>query len=384
MYLSTNQLKKRRFPAAALALSTLSTGAIADPSSRWQTNLSPGVTELGQEVFDLHMLVVWICVAISVAVFGVLLYVLINHTKASGRTPATFHESTVVELMWTIVPALILIAIAVPATNTLIKLYDSSDSDVDILVTGYQWKWKYEYLSKDGGETFSFLSILSTPADQFEIGATAEKGENYLLEVDEPLVIPVNKKVRFLVTSADVLHAWWVPALSVKRDAVPGYINDAWTIPQKEGIYRGQCAELCGKDHGFMPIVVKVVSEKEYEEWVASKLSSSKADLTEKSLDELVASGEALYNKNCSGCHAVNGTGIPGVFPALKGSSIALGDVNAHIDVVVNGAPGTAMSAYGAQIKPDELAAIITYERNAWGNNTGDAVQASDIVNFNQ
>ena len=382
MYLSTHQHKKLRFPPAALALSALSTGALADPSSRWQTNLSPGVTEVGQEVFDLHMLVVWICVAISVAVFGVLLYVLINHRKSSGRTPATFHESTLVELLWTIVPAIILVAIAIPATSTLIKIYDSSESDVDILVTGYQWKWKYEYLSKDGGETFSYMSILSTPPEQ--IGNTANKTDNYLLEVDEPVVVPVNKKVRFLVTSADVIHSWWVPALSVKKDAVPGYINDAWTIPQKEGIYRGQCAELCGKDHGFMPIVVKVVSEKEYEEWVASKLSSSKVDLSERSLDELMASGEALYNKNCSGCHMVNGEGMNPIFPALKGSSIALGDVNAHIDVVVNGKPGTAMSGYGAQLKSDELAAIITFERNAWGNNTGDAVQASDIVNFSK
>lgn len=382
MYLRTNWLMKQSFRLAAFLLVYLSTNVAADPADRWQTNLSPGVTQLGQDTYDLHMIILWICVAIAVVVFGVMGYVLVAHRKSTGRTPATFHESTKIEIAWTIVPTLILILMVVPATKTMIDVYDTSEADLDIMITGYQWKWKYEYIDKEGGENFSYMSILSTPQEQ--INNTEPKGENYLLEVDEPLVIPVNKKTRFLLTAADVIHAWWVPALAVKKDAIPGFVNEAWTLPTEIGTYRGQCAELCGKNHGFMPIVVNVVSESDYTDWLASKKNSSKVDLSIKSKDEMMAIGKTLYDKNCAACHMPTGTGIPGVFPALKDSPIALGDVKEHIDIVVNGTPGTAMAAYGAQLKPDALAAIITYERNAWGNDTGDVVQASDITNFNQ
>ena len=373
---------KQTFRLAGFLLVYLSPSAWAKPGDRWEMNLSPGVTELGQEVYDLHMIILWICVAIAVVVFGIMGYVLVAHRKSTGRTPATFDESTKIEIAWTIVPTLILIAMVVPATQTMIKIYDTSEADLDIVITGYQWKWKYEYIDKEGGENFSYMSIMSTP--QAQIDNLKPKGENYLLEVDEPLVIPVNKKARFLITAADVIHAWWVPALSVKKDAIPGFVNESWTLPTEIGTYRGQCAELCGKDHGFMPIVVNVVSEEDYAVWLASKKNASKVDLSVKSKDELMASGQSLYEKNCAACHMANGAGIPGVFPALKDSPIALGDVNEHINIVVNGAPGTAMAAYGAQLKPDVLAAIITYERNAWGNDAGDTVQASDITNFNQ
>jgi len=380
MYLS-NWLKKPTFRPTAFMLSALSTNAIAAPTDRWEINLSPGVTALGQEVFDLHMIIFWICVVIGVVVFGIMGYVLIAHRKSTGRVPMTFHESTKVEIAWTIVPALILIVMVMPATKTMIKVYDTSEAELDVLITGYQWKWKYEYIDKDGGENYSFMSILSTP--QAQIDGTEPKGDNYLLEVDEPLVLPVDTKTRFLLTAADVIHAWWVPALAVKKDAVPGFINEAWATPTVIGTYRGQCAELCGKDHGFMPTVVEVVSKEDFKVWLASKKEGSIINVDEKlSLEDMMAKGKTAYDKNCAACHMVTGTGIPNVFPALAGSAIAIGDVKGHIDIVLNGKPGTAMGAYGAQLKADDLAAIITYERNAWGNDTGDVVQTLDIINF--
>jgi cytochrome c oxidase subunit 2 len=269
----------------------------------------------------------------------------------------------------------------VPATKTLIEIYDTDDSELDILITGYQWKWKYEYINPDG-DNVSFFSNLLT--DGAEIANTEEKGSNYLLEVDEAVVIPVNKKVRFLVTANDVLHAWWVPALAVKRDAIPGFINEAWTKATETGVYRGQCAELCGRNHGFMPIVVNVVEEPEYNAWLAEKQAAA-AEIKELmakdfSLDELVARGKNVYTSSCAACHGANGEG--GVGKAIAGSPIATGSMKEHMEVVVHGVPGTAMPAFGSQLNEVDLAAVITYQRNSFGNNMGDMLQPVDIYKF--
>jgi cytochrome c oxidase subunit 2 len=315
----------KRLATAALSLGALTTTlAHAADDKMSSVNMSPGVTEVGQSIFDLHMAILWICVVIGVVVFGVMFYSIIYHRKSRGVVPAQFHESTKVEIAWTVVPFLILIGIAVPATSTLLDIYDFEDAEMDILVTGYQWKWKYEYLAEDG-ENVAFFSNLST--SQSEIYNTAEKNDNYLLEVDEPVVIPVNTKVRFLVTANDVIHSWWVPELAVKKDAIPGFINETWTIAEEEGIYRGQCAELCGKDHGFMPIVVKVVSQEEYADWIAAKQAEA-AQVRELmaqtfTMDELMERGKSVYQRNCLACHGASGEG--GVGPAIAGSAIARG-----------------------------------------------------------
>ena len=341
-------------------------------------NLREGVTSISQKVFDLHMLIFWICVVACIAVFVVLIYSIFTHRKSKGAVPATFHESTTVEIIWTTIPFLVLVAMAVPATTTLLALEDTRDSDMSIQVTAYQWKWKYDYLDED----ISFFSVLTTPRDQIE--GTAEKGENYLQEVDNPVVVPINKKIRFLITSNDVIHSWWVPDLGWKQDAVPGFINDAWTELTEPGTYRGKCAELCGKDHGFMPIVLIAKTEEDYAAWVEEQkgAAAAAADAATQTLtmDELMAKGETAYNANCAACHQANGAGIPGVFPPIAGGPIATGDVAGHIDIVVNGKAGTAMQAFGEQLNAVDLAAIITYERNAFGNSTGDMVQPADVA----
>ena len=361
----------------------MSVSAMAAGGEASSINMTPGVTELGREVYDLHMIILWICVAIGVAVFGVMFYSIIFHRKSRGVTPATFHESTTVEIAWTVVPFFILIAMAVPATTTLLTLYDTDNSELDILITGYQWKWKYEYLNEEG-ENVSFFSNLRTP--QAEIYNDEAKGEYYLLEVDEPLVLPVDTKVRFLVTANDVIHSWWVPALAVKRDAIPGFINETWARPTEQGIYRGQCSELCGKSHGFMPIVVNVVSKEEYGEWIAAKQSEATEvkQLTSQdfTLDELMVRGESVYDTSCLACHGANGEG--GVGNAIAGSAVATGDINAHLEIGINGVPGTSMQAFGGQLSDVDMAAVLTYQRNAFGNNTGDIIQPADVVKHKQ
>ena len=343
-------------------------------------NMSPGVTEVGQQIFDLHMIIIWICAVIGVIVFSVMFYSIIYHRKSRGVTPATFHESTRVEIAWTIVPFLILVTMAVPATTTLLNIYDHDEAELDVVVTGYQWKWKYEYLN-DEGENVSFFSNLRTP--QSEIYNTAPKGENYLLEVDEPLVLPADTKVRFLVTANDVVHSWWVPHLAVKKDAIPGFINEATTRTSVEGVYRGQCAELCGKNHGFMPIVVNVVSKEAYGEWFSKKQAEA-AEIKELmaqtfTLDDQMARGKAVYDSNCLACHGANGEG--GVGKPIAGSAVATGELGHHLDVSINGVPGTAMQAFGGQLNDVDLAAVVTYQRNAFGNNMGDVVQPIDVYN---
>lgn len=367
---------------AALAAASSST-SWAEEVQRWQVNMEPGVTEIGSRIYDLHMAVFWICVVIGIAVFGVMLYSIYSHRKSRGVTPATFHESTLVEVAWTVVPFFILVVMAVPATTTLVDIYNTDEAEVDILITGYQWKWKYEYINENG-ENVSFFSNLSTPRS--EIDNEDEKNRNYLLEVDEPLVIPVGKKVRFLVTAYDVIHAWWVPQLAVKKDAIPGFINETWTLALEEGVYRGQCAELCGKDHGFMPIVVNVVSQAEYESWMNAKIAEAGEIKTlmaqQFDLDELMERGEVVYQRSCLACHGANGEGGVGV--AIAGSAVAMGEISGHLDPIVNGVPGTAMQAFGGQLNDVDLAAVTTYQRNAFGNNMGDLVQPIDVYNFKQ
>ena len=361
-------------------LMLMSAVAMAAGAEVSQVNMRPGVTEVGKEIYDLHMIILWICTIIGVGVFGVMFYSIIYHRKSKGVVPATFHESTKVEIAWTIVPFFILIGMAVPATSTLLNIYDNDDADMDVLITGYQWKWKYEYLDENG-ENVTFFSNLRTP--QNEIYNTESKGEHYLLEVDEPLVLPADTKVRFLVTANDVIHSWWVPDLAVKKDAVPGFINEAWTRTSQEGIYRGQCAELCGKDHGFMPIVVNVVSQGEYDEWLSGKQAEA-AEIKELmaqtfTLDELMERGKSVYDRSCLACHGANGEG--GLGNAIAKSAVATGELGEHLEIGINGVPGTAMQAFGGQMNDVDMAAVITYQRNAFGNNMGDMVQPIDVYN---
>jgi cytochrome c oxidase subunit 2 len=346
--------------------------------AEYPLNLTPGVTDISHKVYDLHMLVFWLCVVVCICVFAVLIYSIMTHRKSKGAVPATFHESTTVEIIWTTIPFLVLVGMAIPATKTLLALEDTREADMSIQITGYQWKWKYDYLEDD----ISFFSVLTTPRDQIEGGAP--KDDTYLMDVDNPVVVPINKKIRFLITSNDVIHSWWVPDLGWKQDAVPGFINDGWTELSEPGTYRGKCAELCGKDHGFMPIVLIAKTEDDYQQWVADQkagaAAAAEAATQTWTLDDLVARGESVYNTNCAACHQAGGQGIPGVFPAITGSPVATGDTSGHMDIVMNGKAGTAMQAFGAQLNDVDLAAVITYQRNALGNSAGDMLQPSDIA----
>ena len=372
--MSTKKTKHALRGLVALGTLLASHSALAE----WGLNMTQGVTSISRQIWDLHMLVLWISVIIGIGVFGAMFYSIYHHRKSRGAKAATFHESTTVEVIWTVVPFLILVGVAVPATKTLLYLEDTRDADVNIKVTGYQWKWKYDYLDED----ISFFSNLA-PTSREAIEADPTQVEHYLLEVDNPIVVPVNKKIRWLITADDVIHAWWIPDFGVKQDALPGFINDAWAVIEKPGTYRGQCAELCGKDHGYMPIVVEAKSEADYLAWVADKKAAAAADAEAAgktwTLEELMAKGETVHNTSCAACHQVNGEGLPGVFPAVKGSAVATGPIPDHVDILLNGRAGTAMQAFGAQLSDTEIAAVITYQRNAWGNDTGDVVQPTDI-----
>ncbi|ALQ56147.1 Cytochrome c oxidase subunit 2 [Pseudoalteromonas issachenkonii] len=346
-----------------------------------QYNMRKGVTDISNNVYQLHMTIFLICCVIGVIVFAIMFWALIHHRKSKGAVPAQFHESTKVEILWTAIPFVILIVMAIPATKTLIAMEDASKADLTIKITGSQWKWHYEYM----GEDVEFYSMLATP--QNEITNLADKNPNYLLEVDKPLVLPINQKVRFLMTSDDVIHSWWVPDFAVKKDANPGFINETWTNINEVGTYRGQCAELCGKDHGFMPVVVEAKTEEDFKTWLAeAKQAKQKAAEADAALldqvvpkEELMALGEQVYMASCAACHQPTGLGLPGVFPALKGSPIVIGDIKGHIDILLHGKPGTAMQSFAKQLSIKQIAAVITYKRNAWGNDTGDVIQPSEI-----
>jgi cytochrome c oxidase subunit 2 len=363
-------------PAGLLVLATVSGWAQAE----YKLNFQEPATKLARDVYDLHMGMMYICAVIFVIVFSVMFYSVFKHRKSSGRAPATFHESTKVEILWTIIPTVILLLMTWPVTKTLLQMRDSSNAEITIKATGYQWKWGYDYL-KGEGEGIRFMSVLATPNEQ--IHNTAPKGEHYLQEVDNPVVVPVGKKIRVLTTANDVIHSWFVPAFAVKQDAVPGFIRDTSFRADREGIFRGQCAELCGKDHAYMPVVVEVVSQEKYTAWVAEqqkKMAASAADPNKVwTLPELVSRGEAVYMQNCVACHLPTGKGLPPVFPALDGSKIATGPKAGHMEIVINGKAGTAMAAFGKQLSDADLAAVVTFERNAWGNKTGELVQPSEI-----
>ena len=379
MFSKINILSKSAY-TALLMLSLYPSKVLSD----WDAlNMREGVTQVSRDVFELHMLIFYICVAIGAVVFSVMFYSLFRYTKKRNPNPSTFHESTKLEVAWTIVPFLILIAMAVPASKTLTEIYDDEEGEINIQVVGYQWKWEYKYLEDD----INFFSNLST--DQDEIYNLVPKGENYLLEVDEPLIIPVDTRVRFLITANDVIHSWWVPDFAIKQDAIPGFINTAWTRAEETGIYRGNCTELCGKNHGFMPVVVKVVEKDEYNDWVLAKKEEAikLAELTEKewSLAELSERGEGVYQKNCVACHQMNGEGLPPIFPALAGSDIVMFDKNRNVEILMEGVQGAAMQSFANQLSEVDMAAVITYTRQAWGNaENGDGayVVPSDIVEY--
>lgn len=351
-------------------------------------NMTESVSIIGQDMYDLHMLVLWICTVAGVLVFGVIIWSIIFHRKSKGAKPAHFHENTTIEVVWTSIPLIILVAIAVPSTKTLLEYEDTTNSDLTIKATGWQWKWEYDYIDDKVGDSqgihfFSSLSKASNDARQ--LGANTELPEHYLLDVDKRVVVPVGKKVRILTTANDVIHAWWVPELAVKRDAVPGFINESWFQSEKVGVYRGQCAELCGKDHGFMPIVVEVKSVEDYKKWasvekgMAAKAAAAADAASGKTytMAELMAKGKDVYTANCAACHQAEGQG-GGPFPALKGSKVATtGSIADHIAIIVNGKG--IMPPFGSQLSALDVAAVTTYERNAWGNNTGDVVQPSQV-----
>jgi cytochrome c oxidase subunit 2 len=350
-----------------------------------QLNLQQPVTKIAEQISDIHYLMMYICLAIFIAVFGVMFYSILKHRKSVGHKPATFHESTTVEILWTIVPFFIVIGMALPATKTVVAMKDTSNADITIKATGMQWKWGYDYL-KGEGEGINFLSTLATPRSQ--VGApgvepTEARSENYLLEVDNEVVVPVDKKIRIITTANDVIHGWTVPAFGVKQDAIPGFVRDTWFKAEKIGTYRGQCVELCGKEHAFMPIVVKVVSAEDYKIWVDGKKKEMAALADDPSkvwtIDELKQRGEKVYTANCVACHQASGKGVPGAFAALDGSAIVNGPKAAQINILLNGKAG--MPAWKASLSDTEIAAVITYTRNSWSNKAEEnIVQPAEVL----
>jgi len=384
----------KRLQSLMLGASLLAAGmpswAVVDsqggPAVR-QLNFQTPVTQIAEEIYSLHNMMLIICLVIFIAVFGVMFYSIIKHRKSVGHQPATFHESTAVEIAWTVIPFLIVIGMALPATKTVVAMKDTSNADLTIKATGMQWKWGYDYL-KGEGEGISFLSALSTPREQVT-DPTKVKNDNYLLEVDNPVVVPVNKKVRLVTTANDVIHSWTIPAFGVKQDAIPGYVRDTWFRAEKIGTYRGQCVELCGKEHAFMPIVVNVVSEEDYKKWVDGKKKemAAKADDPNKTwtIDELKQRGEKVYAANCAACHQANGKGVPNAFPSLDGSPVVNGPKAEQINVVMNGRHSgkfpSAMPPWKGTLSDTEIAAVITYTRNAWSNKAKEnIVQPAEVL----
>jgi cytochrome c oxidase subunit 2 len=378
-----NRLKSLMLGASLLAAGMPSWAVVDSPGGPAvrQLNFQTPVTTIAQQIYSLHNLMLIICLVIFIGVFGVMFYSIIKHRKSVGHRPASFHESTAVEIAWTVVPFLIVIGMALPATKTVVAMKDTSNADITIKATGMQWKWGYDYL-KGEGQGISFLSALSTPRDQI-VDPSKPKNDNYLLEVDNPVVVPVNKKIRIVTTANDVIHSWTIPAFGVKQDAIPGFVRDTWFRAEKVGTYRGQCVELCGKEHAFMPIVVNVVSEEDYKKWTDGKLKemAAKADDPNKTwtIDELKQRGEKVYAANCAACHQANGKGVPGTFPALDGSPMVNGPKEPQINIVLNGKGG--MPPWKGVLSDTDIAAVITYTRNSWSNKPQEnIVQPAEVL----
>jgi cytochrome c oxidase subunit 2 len=375
------------FPAVALAVPE---PAVTGRPVELQFGMQPPATGIASYIYSLHNYMLLICLVIFVGVFGVMFYSVLKHRKSLGHKPATFHESTSVEIAWTVIPFLIVIGMALPATHAVVQMKDTSNPDLTIKVTGMQWKWGYDYL-KGEGEGISFLSTLATPRSQVGepgVAPTEKRGENYLLEVDNPVVVPVNKKVRLVLTANDVIHSWTIPAFAVKQDAIPGFVRDTWFKAEQVGTYRGNCVELCGKEHAFMPIVVKVVSDADYSAWVGGekKRMAALADDPNKvwTIDELKTKGEKVYASNCVACHQASGQGVPSAFAALVGSPVVLGPKVEQIAVLLNGKHSgkfpSAMPSW-KQLSDTDIASVITYTRNNWTNKAAEnIVQPSEIL----
>ncbi len=347
--------------------------------ANYTLNLMEGKTKLSHDIYDLHMLILWICVFIGIGVFGTMFYSIYHHRKSKGYKAEQFHENTTVEIIWTIIPTLILIGMAIPATKAMLELNDVQDAEMTIKVTGKQWYWDYEYT--DSGVHFE--SHLDEPSEKAHRVSTIDPRTvpHYLLNVDKPLVVPVKKKIRFVFTAADVIHSWWVPDLGWKKDANPGFINEAWTSVDEPGIYRGQCTELCGRDHGFMPIVVIAMDQASYNAWVKDTLAkqNEKTDLSDQTHDQLMTKGASVYLRNCVACHQIDGSGISGTYPALRNSAKVTGPIDPLIGFLQ---AGTSKMPSFSKLKDDELAQVITYIRNApeLGNKVGDEIQPNKIT----
>ena len=360
----------------------------------YDVNIPQPASPIAEQIYGLHMYILWVCATIFVVVFGFMFYSIFKFRKSNGaKADVNFHESTLIEIIWTIIPFVILIAMAVPATKTILDMKDTSSPDMTVKVTGFQWGWRYDYSAED----FGFYSNLATPWSQIGqpgTGPQEKQGDDYLLEVDHPLVVPVGKRVRLLITSNDVIHGWYVPQLGINQYGIPGFIKDVWFKADRSGTYKGQCSQICGKLHGYMPIAVVVKSEADYAKWVVesktkwgTKASVSAApavsvptedDNKVFTMAEAKAKGETLYAANCVACHQPNGRGMPPAFPSLAGSKIVLGPSDQQINIVLNGKPGTAMQPF-ARLSNSEIAALITFTKNSFGNSVGKVIQPSDI-----
>lgn len=367
--------------AACLAAPALAVNSLPGGPAVNQLDLHPPVTKIAAELQWLHNYMMIICLVIFVGVFGFMFYSMLKHRKSKGAKPANFHESVTVEIAWTIVPFFIVIGMALPATKAVVAMKDTTNADITIKATGYQWKWGYDYL-KGEGEGIGFLSTLDVSHRTMSDTGKPPATDDYLLKVDNPLVVPVDKKIRIITTANDVIHAWMVPAFGVKQDAIPGFVRDTWFRAEKTGDFYGQCAELCGKEHAYMPIHVKVVTQEEYAKWAGEKLAALKAAADDPAkvwqLGDLVARGEKVYTANCVACHQSTGKGA-GPIKALDGSEIVLNDPAKQIQILLNGAAGGAMPAW-KQLSDTDIAAVITYTKNSWSNKTGKLVQPAEIV----
>ncbi len=371
-------LQPPRVAQRAAALAYLLFGHAGTSHADYAINLPPPATGIARQIYDLHTLILWICAAILIVVFVPMVIALVRHRRSAGHVAHRFHDNLRLEILWTAVPVLILVGMAHPATKTVIEMKDWSASDMTIKIVGRQWKWEYEYVDDD----LRFISTLSTPRS--EIDNVSAKNPNYLLEVDRPLVIPTGAKIKLILTASDVIHAWWIPAFGVKQDAVPGFIRETWFRVDEPGTYRGQCAELCGVGHGFMPIVVEAVSPERFESWKTEQRSQmaalKEASAREYTMAELVGHGEKVYAANCAVCHQANGAGVPPAFPPLDGSKLVAGPAGDHLNRVFNGRSGTAMQAFGPQLSDFDIAAVVTFERNSWSNRIGDVVQPAQVA----